>query len=69
MGCKCTPGSRHAASAVAALKAGKYVVVKKPVAVTLRAIDHLMDVQSIHTIDLSQWLMGLDVESVHIRVS
>jgi UDP-N-acetyl-2-amino-2-deoxyglucuronate dehydrogenase len=43
--CVCTPSGMHADDAVAALRAGKDVVIEKPVDVTLKAADRLLDVQ------------------------
>jgi UDP-N-acetyl-2-amino-2-deoxyglucuronate dehydrogenase len=43
--CVCTPSGMHAEDAVTALEAGKDVVIEKPVDVTLKAADRLLDVQ------------------------
>src|SRR5215211_3848016 len=43
--CVCTPSGMHAADAIEALKAGKDVVIEKPVDVTLKAVDRLIEVQ------------------------
>jgi UDP-N-acetyl-2-amino-2-deoxyglucuronate dehydrogenase len=43
--CVCTPSGMHAEDAIAALEAGKDVVVEKPVDVTLEAADRLLTVQ------------------------
>src|SRR5215210_5953565 len=43
--CVCTPSGMHAEDAIAALEAGKDVVVEKPVEVTLEAADRLLTVQ------------------------
>jgi UDP-N-acetyl-2-amino-2-deoxyglucuronate dehydrogenase len=43
--CVCTPSGMHAEHAIAALEAGKHVVIEKPVAVTLRAADRLLAAQ------------------------
>ena len=43
--CVCTPSGIHAEGAVAALEAGKDVVIEKPVDVTLKAADRLIEVQ------------------------
>ena len=43
--CVCTPSGMHADDAIAALQAGKDVVIEKPVDVTLKAADRLLDVQ------------------------
>src|SRR5215212_2753316 len=43
--CVCTPSGMHAEDAIAALEAGKDVVVEKPVDVALEAADRLLTVQ------------------------
>src|SRR5215211_1326671 len=43
--CVCTPSGMHAEGAIEALKAGKDVVIEKPVDVTLEAADRLLEVQ------------------------
>src|SRR5215210_1452387 len=43
--CVCTPSGMHAEGAITALEAGKDVVIEKPVDVTLRAADRLIEVQ------------------------
>ena len=43
--CVCTPSGMHADDAIVALHAGKDVVIEKPVDVTLKAADRLLDVQ------------------------
>jgi UDP-N-acetyl-2-amino-2-deoxyglucuronate dehydrogenase len=43
--CVCTPSGLHAEDAIAALEAGKDVVIEKPVDVTLKAADRLLGVQ------------------------
>ena len=43
--CVCTPSGMHADDAIAALEAGKDVVIEKPVDVTLKAADRLLEVQ------------------------
>jgi UDP-N-acetyl-2-amino-2-deoxyglucuronate dehydrogenase len=43
--CVCTPSGMHAEGAIAALEAGKGVVIKKPVDVKLKAADRLIEVQ------------------------
>jgi UDP-N-acetyl-2-amino-2-deoxyglucuronate dehydrogenase len=43
--CVCTPSGIHAEGAITALEAGKDVVIEKPVDVTLRAADRLIEVQ------------------------
>jgi UDP-N-acetyl-2-amino-2-deoxyglucuronate dehydrogenase len=43
--CICTPSGMHAEGALAALDAGKDVVIEKPVEVTLKAADRLIEVQ------------------------
>jgi len=43
--CVCTPSGMHAEGALAALEAGKDVVIEKPLDVTLKAADRLIEVQ------------------------
>lgn len=43
--CVCTPSGMHAGDAIAALEAGKHVVIEKPVDVTLGAADRLLEAQ------------------------
>jgi UDP-N-acetyl-2-amino-2-deoxyglucuronate dehydrogenase len=43
--CVCTPSGMHAGDAIAALEAGKHVVIEKPLDVTLGAADRLLGVQ------------------------
>jgi UDP-N-acetyl-2-amino-2-deoxyglucuronate dehydrogenase len=43
--CVCTPSGMHAGDAIEALEAGKDVVIEKPVDVTLKAADRLLEVQ------------------------
>jgi UDP-N-acetyl-2-amino-2-deoxyglucuronate dehydrogenase len=43
--CVCTPSGIHADAAVAALEAGKHVVIEKPLDVTVEAADRLLAVQ------------------------
>jgi UDP-N-acetyl-2-amino-2-deoxyglucuronate dehydrogenase len=43
--CICTPSGMHAEQAVAALEAGKDVVIEKPVDIALKAVDRLLAVQ------------------------
>src|SRR5918998_119056 len=43
--CVCTPSGMHAEGAIAALEAGKHVVIEKPVDVTLEAADRLIEAQ------------------------
>ena len=43
--CICTPSGMHAEGAIAALEAGKDVVIEKPVDVSLKAVDRVLDVQ------------------------
>ena len=43
--CVCTPSGMHAEDAIAALESGKDVVIEKPVDVTLKAADRLLEVQ------------------------
>jgi UDP-N-acetyl-2-amino-2-deoxyglucuronate dehydrogenase len=43
--CVCTPSGMHADDAIVALQAGKDVVIEKPVDVTLKAADRLLEVQ------------------------
>ena len=63
--CVCTPSGMHADDAIAALEAGKDVVIEKPVDVTLKAADRLLEVQratarkvavvSQHRFDAATW--------------
>jgi len=43
--CICTPSGMHAEDAITALEAGKDVVIEKPVDVTLKAADRLLEMQ------------------------
>ena len=43
--CVCTPSGMHAEGALAAIEAGKDVVIEKPVDVTLKAVNSLIEVQ------------------------
>jgi UDP-N-acetyl-2-amino-2-deoxyglucuronate dehydrogenase len=43
--CVCTPSGMHAGDAIAALEAGKHVVIEKPVDVTLGAADRILEAQ------------------------
>lgn len=43
--CVCTPSGSHAEGAVAALNAGKHVVVEKPIEITLAAADRILAAQ------------------------
>src|SRR5215217_5289088 len=43
--CVCTPSGIHAEDSITALEAGKHVVIEKPVDVTLKAADRLLEVQ------------------------
>ena len=43
--CVCTPSGTHAEGAITALEAGKDVIIEKPVDVTLKAADRLIEVQ------------------------
>jgi UDP-N-acetyl-2-amino-2-deoxyglucuronate dehydrogenase len=43
--CVCTPSGMHAGDAIAALEAGKHVVIEKPVDIKLEAVDRLLGVQ------------------------
>jgi predicted dehydrogenase len=43
--CVCTPSGIHAEGAITVLEAGKDVVIEKPVDITLRAADRLIEVQ------------------------
>jgi UDP-N-acetyl-2-amino-2-deoxyglucuronate dehydrogenase len=43
--CVCTPSGIHAEGAITALEAGKDVIIEKPVEVTLKAADRLIEVQ------------------------
>ena len=45
--CVCTPSGMHADHAIAALESGKDVVIEKPVDVTLKAADRLLEVQRV----------------------
>ena len=45
--CVCTPSGMHAEHAIAALEAGKHVVIEKPVDVTLGAADRLLEAQRV----------------------
>jgi predicted dehydrogenase len=43
--CVCTPSGMHAEGAITALEAGKDVIIEKPVDITLKAADRLIEVQ------------------------
>ena len=43
--CLCTPSGMHAEQAITALRAGKNVVIEKPVDISLKAVDRLLAVQ------------------------
>src|ERR687889_2277455 len=43
--CVCTPSGTHAEGAITVLEAGKDVVIEKPVDITLRAANRLIEVQ------------------------
>jgi UDP-N-acetyl-2-amino-2-deoxyglucuronate dehydrogenase len=44
--CVCTPSGMHADHAVAAMNAGKHVIVEKPMEISLHACDRIIDTQA-----------------------
>ncbi len=70
--CVCTPSGMHAEDAIAALEAGKHVVIEKPVDVTLKAADRLLEVQRAtggRVAVVSQHRFDVATQAVHEAVS
>jgi len=69
--CICTPSGMHAAHAIKAIRAGKHVVIEKPVDVTLKAIDELIAAQratDLRAAVISQHRFDLATQIVHDAV-
>lgn len=74
--CICTPSGEHAAQAIAALEAGKHVVIEKPADISLAAIDRIaaarrspaqkITVISQHRFDRSTHLVREAVRAGHL---
>lgn len=51
--CVCTPSGLHAPVAIAAAQAGKHILCEKPLDITLKAIDEMIEVAEEHNVKLA----------------